>query len=54
MKTSALLLLVVFGAALYAGETAPGGPPWERDFLKAHAAALEGGKPVFMYFTKTY
>jgi hypothetical protein len=54
MKTIALVLLVIFGAAVYAGETPPAGPPWERDFSKAHALALEDGTPIFLYFTKTY
>ncbi len=54
MKTLALVLLVAFGSGLWAGETLPAGPPWERDFMKAHASALEAGKPIFLYFTKTY
>ena len=50
---SALLLLAAAGAA---GESAtpPEGPPWKRDLLAAQKEALERGKPVFFYFTKTY
>ena len=53
------ILTVVLGAALasavHAGsETPPKGPPWERDLLKAQKQALEEGRPLFLYFTKTY
>lgn len=37
-----------------ASETPPPGPPWKRDFLDAQAEALRTGKPIFLYFTKTY
>ncbi len=53
------ILTVVLGAALasavHAGsDTPPKGPPWERDLLKAQKHALEEGRPLFLYFTKTY
>ena len=35
-------------------ETPPAGPPWRQDFSDAQRAALSGGKPMFLYFTKTY
>ena len=35
-------------------ETPPPGPPWQHDFLAAQSEALSRGKPVFVYFTKTY
>ena len=50
---SALLVLAAVGGA---GDSAtpPEGPPWKRDILVAQKEALERGKPVFFYFTKTY
>jgi len=45
-----LLTVASFGAS----ETPPPGPPWKRDFYDAQQEALRGGKPVFIYFTKTY
>jgi hypothetical protein len=41
---------VVFGGS----ETPPSGPPWKTDFHEAHHEALQTGKPLFLYFTKTY
>lgn len=35
-------------------ETPPLGPPWRYDFLAAQSEALSAGKPIFVYFTKTY
>ena len=35
-------------------ETPPEGPPWQRVLLDAQKQALEEGKPLFVYFTKTY
>jgi hypothetical protein len=32
----------------------PEGPPWTTDLLEAQEAALKEGKPIFLYFTKTY
>lgn len=55
MKTLALLALCcALSVSLFAGEKEPPGPPWTRDFMKAQAEALNTGKPIFMYFTKTY
>ena len=52
------LSLLIAAAALSgpasAGEKLPVGPPWHRDFVKAHAQAARQGKPLFVYFTKTY
>jgi hypothetical protein len=42
------------GAALAGSETPPVGPPWQRDFAAARQQALTEGKPLFLYFTKTY
>jgi hypothetical protein len=41
---------VVFGGS----ETPPPGPPWKRDFYEAQREALQSGRPLFLYFTKTY
>jgi hypothetical protein len=35
-------------------ETPPPGPPWQRDFDAVQREALRTGKPIFVYFTKTY
>lgn len=35
-------------------ETPPEGPPWKREFGAALAEAARDGKPIFVYFTKTY
>jgi len=35
-------------------ETPPPGAPWQRDFGQVHREALRTGKPIFIYFTKTY
>lgn len=51
------LVLTVLLTALVAragSETPPQGPPWQRDFVAAHQQALASGKPLFLYFTKTY
>jgi len=57
MKTTqfALLFALLFAcAALHAGEEMPKGPPWQKDFVKAHQEAVEKNLPIFLYFTKTY
>lgn len=53
--------LIHFGAAfllaslaMAGSETPPAGPPWTTDFGKALEQAAGAGKPVFVYFTKTY
>jgi hypothetical protein len=52
----AFLFLQVAAATAVFGdsETPPPGPPWKRDFYKAQREALQSGKPLFLYFTKTY
>ena len=52
----AALLLTLGAGLLHGGESAtpPEGPPWMRDFHAARAKALAEGKPLFLYFTKTY
>ena len=42
------------GLAGAGSETPPEGPPWHRDIVAAHKQALQEGKPLFFYFTKTY
>lgn len=61
MKTSryrslfGFLGALLFPLAAFAGsETPPSGPPWKTDFTVAHREALRTGKPIFIYFTKTY
>ena len=34
--------------------TPPEGAPWTKDFLAAHQLAMQSGRPMFLYFTKTY
>ena len=48
------LALAALAAPAHAGGTLPPGPPWHRDFVAAHAEAARTGKPLFVYFTKTY
>ena len=50
----ACTLLVLAAAAFAGSETPPEGPPWKRDLHEARAQALRDGKPIFLYFTKTY
>ena len=55
MKTIPLMLALLFCAApCFAGEKLPEGPPWRQDIQTAVQEALEGDKPIFLYFTKTY
>ena len=55
MKMLLGLLILMLSASAYAGsDTPPEGPPWKRDLVSAQKEALEQGKPVFLYFTKTY
>ena len=51
---SLVILLGVAAAAYADSKNPPEGPPWERDLLVAQRKALQEGKPVFFYFTKTY
>lgn len=36
------------------GEDPPPGPPWQLTYREARLDALAHGRPVFVYFTKTY
>jgi hypothetical protein len=49
-----IALLLLCSAPLFAGEKMPEGPPWQQDLQEAVKLALEGDKPIFAYFTKTY
>ena len=53
MRTLSLTLLLA-GLAAAGSETPPPGPPWQRDLHEARLRALKEGKPLFLYFTKTY
>ncbi len=48
------LALLVLAAPLFAGEKPVAGPPWKMDYPEARQEALAAGKPLFLYFTKTY
>jgi len=50
----ALLAALLVGTASAGSETPPAGPPWQRDLHEARRQALADGKPLFLYFTKTY
>ncbi len=50
-----ILPLALCAAMAQAGsETPPKGPPWQRELLAAQKQALQDGRPIFLYFTKTY
>lgn len=36
------------------GDEPPPGPPWKLDYRSARREAIRAGRPVFVYFTKTY
>ena len=48
------VLCLAATTALAGSDTPPEGPPWQRDLVAAQQQALEEGKPLFLYFTKTY
>ena len=52
MLPRALIALAPF--ALLPGEELPPGPPWKVTYEAAKADALKHGRPVFVYFTKSY
>jgi len=55
MKMLSAALVLALASVVFAGsDVPPEGPPWQRDFVAAHAEALKSGKPIFLYFTKTY
>ena len=54
MGRGLVVTLLFAGAALAGSETPPEGPPWQRDLIAAQKQALSEGKPLFLYFTKTY
>ncbi len=52
---ASLFLPILLATTSFGGsETPPPGPSWKRDFYDAQQEALRGGKPIFIYFTKTY
>lgn len=59
-STHTLLTLFAIAGAAFAqtkdtgSKTPPAGPPWLLDFTEARAKALETGRPIFVYSTKTY
>jgi hypothetical protein len=47
-------LLLTASAALADSSKPPPGAPWTMNFGAALEAASKNGKPLFLYFTKTY
>ncbi len=54
MRNGLLVLPLLTFIAFAGSDTPPKGPPWQRDLHAARKQALEQGKPIFLYFTKTY
>lgn len=55
MPVPALMVaLIVLPAAPMRGDDPPPGAPWLRSYREAKLDALAHGRPVFVYFTKTY
>lgn len=53
--TAVIAWMLLLAGSVFAGsETPPKGPPWKRSFEAAQREALRTGKPMFVYFTKTY
>ncbi len=36
------------------GDDPPPGPPWKLSYRSARREAIREGRPIFVYFTKTY
>ena len=51
---AALVVCLMVGAAFAGSDKPPPGAPWTMDFGAALEAAAKDGRPVFLYFTKTY
>jgi hypothetical protein len=52
---SFLFCIIAASSSLFgASDKPPPGPPWRTDFDQAQREALRTGKPMFVYFTKTY
>lgn len=54
LTSTALTLLCTLSTAESPGETPPPGPPWLLSYRQARRDALLNGRPVMVYFTKTY
>lgn len=48
------LFLPLLAAIAPPGDTPPPGPPWLLSYREARLDALAHGRPVFVYFSKTY
>ena len=46
--------LLALPPVLVPGDDPPPGAPWIRSYREAKLDALANGRPVFVYFTKTY
>lgn len=49
-----LPLLSLIAIPAIPGDDPPPGPPWKLSYREARLDALAHGRPVFVYFTKTY
>lgn len=54
LATATLALLSAAAPHVPPGDTPPPGPPWQLSYREARRDALLHGRPVFVYFTKTY
>ena len=61
MRSFRLPVAVISAAACLAPLTAqsesadpPAGAPWTKSFFDAHRRAVDAGKPIFVYSTKTF
>ena len=54
MPNPALLAALLALPAPVPGDDPPPGAPWLRSYREAKFDALANGRPVFVYFTKTY
>ena len=54
MLTPVLFAAALLPALLIPGDDPPPGAPWLRSYREAKLDALANGRPVFVYFTKTY
>ena len=56
MLMARVIVALLLAASLAAADSSkpPAGAPWTMDFGAALEAASKSGKPIFLYFTKTY
>jgi len=54
LTSAALSLLCSFAVAEPPGETPPPGAPWLLSYREARRDAVLKGRPIMVYFSKTY